>query len=111
MAFHVIFVAPDLSEADGAGAGGAGPSNVSASASYPELLALAGFEGIDELDITDQYRLAAAAWLGESAGAAKQLQEIFGIEEFGRRQQEREETLTAIDDGLLRRSLFAARAR
>ncbi len=108
MAFHVIFVAPGLGDQDIARAVAAGPPQVSASASYPDLLALAGFGEIDEVDLTDQYRVTAAAWLHESAVAAKQLEEIFGIEEFRRGQQEREETLAAIEGGLLKRSLFTS---
>jgi hypothetical protein len=110
MAFHVILVAPGLSERDRARAVAAGPLYVSAAASYPDLLALAGFDEIDEIDLTDQYRETAAAWLHESAGAAKQLEEVFGSEEYRQAQQERAETLVAIEGGLLRRSLFATQA-
>ncbi len=110
MAFHVIFVASGLSEGDTARAGGAGPPYVSAAGSYADLLASAGFGEIDELDVTDEYWVTAEAWLRESAGAATQLEEIFGAKEFRQRQQEREETLAAIEGGLLRRSLFAAQA-
>jgi hypothetical protein len=81
---------------------------VSASASYPDLLALAGFREIDEVDLTDQFRVTATAWLRESARAAEQLEEVFGSEEYRQAQQERVETLAAIEGGLLRRSLFAA---
>lgn len=110
MAFHVIFVASGLSEEDAARADAAGPPYVSAAGSYTELLASAGFGEIDELDLTDQYRLTAAAWFRESVRAARQLEEIFGVEEFRQRQQEREETLAAIEGGLLRRWLFASQA-
>jgi hypothetical protein len=107
MAFDVILVAPGLSDRHRAQAIAAGPQHVAASASYPDLLALAGFGEIEEVDLTDQYRVTAAAWLHESARATEQLEEIVGIEEFRRRQQERQETLTAIESGFLRRSLFA----
>ncbi len=107
MAFHVILVAPDLSERDRARAVAAGPLYVSASASYPDLLALAGFSEIDEVDLTAQYRETAAAWLHESTRAAKQLEAAFGSEGYRQAQQERAETLAAIEGGLLRRSLFA----
>ena len=110
MAFDVIFVAPGLSDRDRARANAAGPPHVAASASYPDLLALAGFGKIDEVDLTDQYRVTAAAWLHESARATEQLERVFGTEEFRRGQQERQETLTAIESGLLRRSLFTAQA-
>ncbi len=109
-AFHVIFVAAGLSEGDRVRAVAAGPPHVSAPGSYPDLVADAGFGRVDEVDLTDQYRQAAVAWLRESARAAKQLGELFGIEEFQRRQQEREETVAAIEDGLLRRSLLTAQA-
>lgn len=110
MAFHVIFVAADLSERDRERAVAAGPLYVSASGSYTDLLASAGFGEIDEVDVTDQYQQTAAAWLRESTRAVKQLEEISGIEEFRRGQQERQEALAAIEGGLLRRSLFAVQA-
>jgi hypothetical protein len=110
MAFHVISVAPGLSERDKTRAVVAGPPYVSASGTYPDLLAGAGFGEIDELDLTDQYQQTAAAWLHESTRAAKQLEEIYGIEEFRESQQEREKTLAAIEAGVLNRSLFVAQA-
>jgi len=110
MAFHVILVAPGLRNRDRTLAVAAGPPYVSTSVSYPDLLASAGFGEIDEIDLTGQYRATAAAWLDESAYAAEHLVEIFGIEDFRRGQQEREDTLAAIEGGLLRRSLFTARA-
>ena len=108
MGFHVIHIAPGLSDRDSVRAVAAGPAYVAASASYPDLLALAGFTELEEVDVTDQWRVTAAAWLDESAHAAEELKEIFGIEEYRQAQQEREETLAAIDSGLLRRSLLVA---
>ena len=110
MAFHVIHVAAGLSDRDKVLAVEAGPPNVSASASYPELLISAGFGEIDEVDVTDQWRVTATAWMVESARAAVQLEEIFGVDEYRQAQQERQETLAAIESGLLRRSLFVTRA-
>lgn len=108
MAFHVIHIAPDLSDLDRARATTAGPPWVATSAEYPRLLDLAGFGENAEVDLTDQYRATAAAWLDESARAAGQLEEIFGVDEHRRMQQERQETLTAIESGVLKRSLFVA---
>lgn len=110
MAFHVISVARGLSEGDKTRAVVAGPPYVSASRTYPDLLALAGFGEIDELDLTDQYQQTAAAWLHESTRAAKHLEEIYGIDEYRESQQERERTLAAIEAGVLKRSLFVAQA-
>jgi hypothetical protein len=108
MAFHVIFIAPGLTTQERALATAAGPPYASAAAPYPDLLARAGFDEIEEVDSTDQYRVTAEKWLEESARASDDLAAVFGIEEFEQSQREREETLTAIDDGLLRRSLFVA---
>ena len=108
MAFHVILIPPGLSERNQAQAAAAGPAYVSASASYPDLLALAGFGEIDEVDLTDQFRVTATAWLHESARAAEQLEEVFGSEDYRKGQQERAEIVSAVEGGLLRRSLFAA---
>lgn len=110
MVFHTIYVSPGLNDRDRALAHATGPPHVAASASYTDLLVLAGFEEIEEVDLTDQYRVTAAAWLHESTLAAEQLEQIFGLEEFQRAVQERKEALTAIERGLLRRSLFAAQA-
>lgn len=110
MAFHVIFVAPGLSEQDREWAVVAGPPHVSTSESYTDLLASAGFDQIEEVDLTDQYQRTAAAWLNESTLAAPHLEESLGVEEFRRGQQGRQEAQAAIEAGLLRRSLFAAQA-
>lgn len=110
MAFHVIFLTPGLGDLDVARAVAAGPPFVSAPASYPDLLVLAGFDEIAEVDLTDQYLATAAAWLHESARAQKELERIVGIEVFRSGQQERDEAVAAIENGLLRRALFAARA-
>ena len=110
MAFHVILITPGLSDVGTAGAVAAGPPYVSAPASYPDLLATAGFGEIEEIDLTDQYRATAVAWLHESARAKEELERIVGIEEFRSGQQEREEAVAAIESGLLRRALFVARA-
>ncbi len=88
----------------------AGPPFVSAQAGYSDLLAAAGFEEIEEIDVTGEYRETAAAWLRECTGAARDLTAIFGEENFLQGQRERRESLAAIEDGLLRRSLFTARA-
>ena len=109
MASRSAKAAGPLVPATGASTIAAGPPYVSAAASYPDLLASAGFGEIAEVDLTDQFRVTAAAWLHESARAADQLEQIFGAEEFRQGQREREETLAAIEGGLLRRSLFVAR--
>lgn len=110
MAFHVIFVAPGLSEQDRERAVVAGPAHAAAAENYPDLLTSAGFDQIEEVDVTNQYRRTAAAWLNESTRATPYLEQSLGIEEFRRGQQERQKAQAAIEGGLLRRSLFAARA-
>jgi hypothetical protein len=110
MAFHAIYIAPALSARNRDRAVEVGPPRVAASASYPDLLTLAGFGEINEVDLTDQYRTTAAAWAHECARSAEQLKEISGIEEYQQSQQDREEALAAIDSGLLKRSLFTAQA-
>lgn len=109
MAFHVISLAPGLNDQEMARAVEAGPPNVAAPEGYSEMLASAGFEVIEEVDLTDQWRETAAAWLRESAHAQQQLEEIFGVEEHRQSQQERQEKLAAIEGGLLKRSLFVTR--
>jgi len=74
-----------------------------------DLLASAGFDDIDELDMTAAFATTARAWLTEAEANAEALAAVEAPGAFEQRQRERRKQLAAIEDGLLRRGLFSAR--
>ncbi len=70
------------------------------------LLERAGFGEVDEVDVTGEYLETARAWLRESWRFEHELRQVLGNDEFDRLQRERPVTISAIEDGLLRRSLL-----
>lgn len=72
------------------------------------LLASAGFVEVEHLDVTADFARTAGAWLEEAEGHADELIAQQGAGSFAERQRERRTQLAAVEDGLLRRSLFAA---
>jgi hypothetical protein len=71
-----------------------------------ELLRRAGFIDVDELDGTDEYRLVAREWIDQWDDHRDALTAVYGEPEFESRQHDRRLQLRAVEDGLLRRSLF-----
>lgn len=108
MAFTVVLTAEGLSPDDAARATAVGPPWVATSGRYPDLISQADFVDIAEIDATAHYRQTAADWLGASIEFAEELRRLLGDQEFERILEERQETLAAIDAGLLRRSIFTA---
>ena len=81
---------------------------VASSRPHGELLEDAGFAEIAETDCTSEFRDVARAWIdlwNQHRGA---LEELLGVDAFKERQRERRIQLGAVEDGLLRRSLFVA---
>ena len=71
-----------------------------------ELLRRAGFIDVDELDGTDEFRLVAKEWIDQWDDHRDALIKVYGEPEFESRQHDRRLQLRAVEDGLLRRSLF-----
>lgn len=71
-----------------------------------ELLRRAGFTDVTELDGTDEFRVVAKEWIDQWDDHRDALTAIYGDPEFESRQHDRRMQLRAIEDGLLRRSLF-----
>jgi hypothetical protein len=109
-AFHVISVPPGLSRGEQIRAVEIGPVHARVDGSYADLLIAAGFGGVEEFDITDQFRETIATWHFASAAAADELEQVYGVEEFRQSQLHHLRRLEAIDDGMLIRSLFVATA-
>jgi hypothetical protein len=72
------------------------------------MLERAGYADAFGVDVTDAFLDTAYAWLRESAQRAPDLAPLEEPGTFDERQIERQRMITAIEDGLLRRSLFVA---
>ena len=71
-----------------------------------ELLRRAGFIDVAEMDGTDEFRAVATEWIGQWDDHRDALIKVYGESEFEARQHDRRMQLGAVEDGLLRRSLF-----
>lgn len=108
--FSVIYPALGLSDADLRRAIAAGPDDCAVpGGDYRPLLAGAGFSEIAERDVSDGYLETAKRKLEAADTHADGMIELFGREYFEQKQAERRGAISAIADGLLNRSWFAAR--
>ena len=71
-----------------------------------ELLRRAGFVDVAELDGTEEFRAVANEWIDQWDEHRDALTAVYGEPEFKSRQHDRRTQLRAVEDGLLRRSLF-----
>ncbi len=108
MVFSVISVAPGLSSADHERAVESGPPFVESPAPYPTMLHQAGWEITDRVDLTEEYAETTRRLLREEETRADELKELLGKAEFSERLAGRRTGIRALEDGLLRRELFAA---
>jgi hypothetical protein len=107
-AFYTIHPAPGLTPAQRRRASRDGPIAVATPREYDEMLAAAGFVDVVQRDATAEFVTAARAWIDQSDWHRDALVAQSGQEAFDDRQRERRAQLRAVEDGLLRRSLFAA---
>jgi cyclopropane fatty-acyl-phospholipid synthase-like methyltransferase len=110
LAFTTIHVAPGLDATRHRRAVRAGPWHVATRRAYAELVVQGGFVDVTEVDVTDDYARTQRAWLEAYEAHADELRTLTSDEDFALGQAERRRTRTAIEDGLLRRSLLAATA-
>lgn len=108
-AFTVIHPTPGLSPAKARRAVAAGPPHCRVRTSYPSLLRSAGFVEIDEDDLTPAYLATARTKLAVADELADGMADMLGRQEFDDMQAKRRLAVSAIADGLLRRSRFTAR--
>jgi hypothetical protein len=73
-----------------------------------ELLRRAGFVDVTEVDGTEEFRAVAKEWIDQWDEHRDALTAVYGEPEFESRQHDRRMQLRAVEDGLLRRSLFVA---
>jgi SAM-dependent methyltransferase len=109
-AFFTIHLPPQLSPAERRRAIDVGPPAVdSRGPDYMSLLRSAGFVDVEQVDVTAAYRATHQAWLRHARALADELELAEPPGAFAQRVEEHLATGAAIDDGLLHRSLFAAR--
>jgi hypothetical protein len=107
MAFFTIFVAPHLSDRDYRRALRSGPTFVSSRRrDHQQMLASAGFGEIEELDLSEEFRETQRAWLDGRDRYADELIAAEGEASYNERRSDGMVQLAAIEEGLLRRSLF-----
>jgi hypothetical protein len=111
MAFLTIHLPAGLSSADRARARASGPRAVDSRAEHDSMLRNAGFDVLVERDLTDAFLDTARAWLRESDALADALTGLEPAGGFDERQDDRRRMIAAVENGLLRRSLFVAAKR
>jgi len=108
MAFLTIHLAPNLSRSQHRQAALAGPPAVITRDDHQSMLRRAGFEDIQETDVTADYLATVRAWFDHSSAREAELRQVVGDAMFEARQLDRQLQMAAIERGLLRRSLFTA---
>ena len=110
MVFTTIHPAAGLSGHDYRRALRTGPRAVSLrKRRHRHLLKAAGFVDLERSDVTAEYREALRAFIVHDEKFAEENRSLHGAGAFDQRQADRGKTLAAIDEGLLRRSLFVVR--
>ena len=108
LSYFVVAVADELDDGDTARAIESGPVFVAAVSGYPELTVAAGFDGVDLVDVTDEYAVTLSESIRARDAEAAELQDLLGAAEFAEGQSSRRLELAAVHDGLLRRLLISA---
>jgi cyclopropane fatty-acyl-phospholipid synthase-like methyltransferase len=108
MAYTTIYVAPGLERSDHRRAVSAGPWQVSARRPYGEMTEQAGFTGIVEIDVTDEYATTQQAWFDAHEARADDVRTLSSEEDFALAQADRRRALDAIRRGWLRRCIIVA---
>ncbi len=108
MVFTVIFPKPGLSSADHERAVESGPPFVETALDYPAMLRQVGWVITNHADLTAEYAESIRRLLREEEAHEDELSGLYGKAEFSEKVARRRKTLGTLEDGLLRRELFAA---
>jgi hypothetical protein len=108
MAFFTIELAPDLGRSARRRGRAAGPRAVDARGDHAAMLQRAGCAVVVARDVTEDFLATARAWLGASEAHAAELAALEPPGGFEERQADRRAVVAAIEDGLLRRTLYVA---
>ncbi len=109
-AFTVISIPPGLSLADHGRAVAASPSFTDTQEEYPTMLARTGWEITDHIDLTAEFLALSRRMLEEEESRADELGKLHGADDFAARLIRRRSRVGILENGLLRRELFAATA-
>ncbi len=77
---------------------------------HERLLASARFGDVECIDVTDDYRDTQLGWMNGWLDNEPAVRVLLGDDDFDERLRRRRRTLAAIDEGLLKRSLYLATA-
>ena len=105
-AFLTISASPGLSKRDHRLAVRLGPRAVASSRAQSELVSAAGFVNVEEIDVTEEFLQTARRWLRFSREFEPALRASVGDDVFDEQLIDRAEMVTAIEQGLLSRSLL-----
>ncbi len=109
-AFTVISIPPGLSSADHGRAVAASPPFTDTREEYPAMLTRTCWEITDHIDLTPEFLASSRRMLEEEESRADELVELHGVDDFAARLSRRRSRVGILEDGLLRRQLFAATA-
>lgn len=105
-AYFTIFAAPGLSKRDHRRAVRLGPRAVASGKEQAELLEAAGFVRMVVIDVTRDFLETARRWFTHASELEGDLRSALGDALFDEQQAGRQETITAVEEGLLCRALF-----
>lgn len=108
MVFSVIVTTPGLAAAEYERAAASGPPFIETDCSYTEMLGHAGWKVTEHRDLTPDYMSSMGKMVEMLAIHALDIEEIFGEDDASQERARRRATLAALEQGLLRRELFAA---
>lgn len=111
MAYTTIYVTAGMAPRLRRRAHRAGPRAVASRSDYARLLVSAGFDDVDELDVTAEFATTARAWIAELDAHTEELAAVESPGAFEQRLRDGRRHLRAVEDGLLRRGLFSATRR
>jgi hypothetical protein len=111
MAFLTIEPRANLSATELARAIENGPPEVAVETPHERMLASAGFTDIEVVDVTAEFSRTQQAWIDAWRAHEPELVALLGAEIVRERKAERQAMRSAIDEALLRRTLYVARTR
>ena len=86
------------------------PPEVVAEAPHEQMLASAGFTDIEVVDVTAEFSRTQQAWIDAWRVHERELLALLGEDAMNERKTDRQAMRSAIDEGLLRRTQYIARA-
>jgi len=107
-AYFTIFTTPGLSKRLHRRAVRLGPRAVGSDREQPDLLLAAGFTDVEVTDRTREFLETARRWHAGALDLEGGLRSTVGDRVFDQQQTDRQELITAVEEGLLARALFVA---